>query len=315
MKKLLLLFVIFILFFFGCTKLKNTDTASETDLLSDTISVMISRTAMEQEQPSEFSDDTHEEQVQPSVIIEETLEERRKQFDDMTILDMIDFYIEIGYYINVGNDNVRNTLLGYFNFFSRESIQWYSDTSGPRYFPYFYIVDDYNLRIEVFSYFGSAELVRNYYCSTRKYYIDISKDQLIDYYLRIIWKIETCFTTEFIRVNLSERQERERGGFFFEMLRDAPMYENSAMQGSESGIVLSGNMVRIIDMHYQNLSDRTPVALRVETDNLSGWVDFDSVDFFYMFNVDYLEIIANDWSRTFSVIDEPETEIDYSIYY
>ena len=218
-------------------------------------------------------------------IIEDTLEEeKRKQFVGMTILDIIDIYVHNKWNLNVGSDDENYFIhIGYFQFLSRESIQWYCDTSGYRFFPYLYIIDADNLRIEVFTFLGrSEEIHMGSYCSTQKYYININKDQLIDYYLKNKRQFETYVTTEFFRVSITEEQEKERNGYFFRVFRDALVYGDNAMQGKELGMVYDGNMVKVVDMHYQNLSDRYPVAVKIETENLSGWVDVDIVDFIHL---------------------------------
>jgi len=263
MKKLLPLFVILILFCVGCTRLKNTQVEiSQPD--SEQVTETILEVAVEPEQAS---------------VIEETQE--KKQFVGITMLDEIDFILNNKHYVNVGSDDEKYSKhIGYFEFLSRESIQWYSDTSGPRHFPRLYIIDENNLRIEVFRYYGPAEEVRKgNYCSTNKYYIDISKYHLTDYRNRIKRQIDTYVVTEYFKANITEEQEKERGGFFFEVLRDSPLYADSAMQRAEHGTINTGNMVRVIDMHYKDFSDRYPVALKVEIENLSGWVDLESIDF------------------------------------
>ena len=266
MKKLLSLFIILIIFCAGCTRQKNTQAASfEPD--SDQVTETISEVAVETEQ---------------APVIEETQEEKRKQFESMTILDIIDIFIDENNLIPVCTDEEfeLDRYLGVFKFSSRESIEWYSYTSGPRHFPRLYIIDENNIKIEVFNYYGSAEKIRpGNYCSANKHYINISKDQLINFNFRIKMNIESYVTTEYFKTSLSEEQEKERRGFFFYVLKDTPIYEDNTVQGTELGMIFAENMVKVIDMHYQNMSDRYPAALKIEFEKLSGWVDLESIDF------------------------------------
>lgn len=266
----MLLFLIYMFFCIGCNKQKNTQViAPEPEQIQNSLLDV----TVEQNEPKELAQ-----------VMEEIMIERRKQIEGMNILEMVDFFIDREYLINVGinDENNHAHILGYFSFSSRESIQWFSDTSGPRYFPYLFIIDEDNLRIEIFTYFGSAEKARiGNYCSTRKYYIDINNDQLINYYLRIKRQIDTYVTTAFFKANITEEQEKERGGFFFKVLKDAPLYTDTEMEGTELGTIFAGDMVKVIDIHYQDLSDKYPVAVKVEIGDLSGWVDLHSVDFIF----------------------------------
>jgi len=269
-----LLFIFIIIFYSGCTKPENTQS---TVSVPNQVLNAILETAMKPEQTAIIETDPVK-----VITMEEINAEKRKAFENMSIQDMIDLIIDKGYLIFVGIDDIKNRIpcLGYFAFRSLDTIQWYSDTSGPRHFSYLNIIDENNLMIEVFNYFGSAEEIRiDNYCSTNKYYIDITKDHLIDYYLGIIGEIETYVATEYFKANITEEQELERNGFFFNVLRDAAVYEDSEMQGTELGLIPAGDMVKIINIHYQNLSDRYPTAARVEIENTSGWVNLDNVDF------------------------------------
>jgi hypothetical protein len=216
--------------------------------------------------------------------VEETPEDMRKQFEGMTIQDMIDFYVSNKREIQVGKDKIQP---GYFQFLSGESVQWYRDSSGYKFFPYLYIVDGNNLRVELFSYVGLGEEVTGRYCSTGKIYIDISTEELIEYYLLsrrsgtgIPATIETYVATRSFKVNITDG-EVEKHGWQFKVLSDALVYETAAIHEEPLGTVYTGDMVKIIDMHYRDFNDRHPVAVRVEIEGLSGWVDVDSVDFFY----------------------------------
>jgi hypothetical protein len=263
MKYLLLIF--FLLFCLGCTRQNSTQAlVHELDYVSnaDLLAIVV---------------------PEHSPVLEETLEEIRRQFEGMTILDMISFIINNKRYINVGSDDASYSIhIGYFEFLSRESIQWYHDSSGYRFFPNLYIIDENNLRVEVFSFLGrSVEIRMGRHCSVRKYYIDISTEQLIDYYLRIKRQIDTYIVTDFFFVNITEEQEKERNGYFFKVLRDTTVHEDRAKQGTLIGMIHTGNMVKVIDMHYQNFSDRYPVSIRIETESLNGWVNVDSIDFIH----------------------------------
>jgi hypothetical protein len=221
-----------------------------------------------------------------SQAVEETLEDRKKQFEGKTILDMIDFYVANKLYINVGKADYRyDRWPGYFQFLSRESIRWYRDTSGYRFFPYLHIIDENNLRLELFVYLGLAEEAWvGRYCSAHKIYIDISTDQLIEYYLQFInpaikrpAPIETYVATPFFNINVTEDEFEKRGyQYQFDVPKEVPVYETAAMQGEPQSMALAGSIVKVIDMHYQDLNDRYPVAVKVE---ISGWVDVDSLDF------------------------------------
>jgi hypothetical protein len=219
--------------------------------------------------------------------IEETPEDMRKQFEGMTIQDMVDFYVSNDLYIYVGKGDDTSRWPGYFQFLSRESIQWYRDSSGYKFFPYFYIVDGDKLRVELFIYVGLGEEVTGRYCSTWKIYIDISTEQLVDYYLRnkrlgtrIPATIESFVDTQFFKVNITDG-EVQKQGWQFKVLKDVPVYETAAIHEEPLGTVYTGDMVKVIDMHYRDLNDRHPVAVKVEIKGLSGWVDVDSVDFIY----------------------------------
>jgi hypothetical protein len=261
MKNLLLILTIFLLLCIGCTRHKNTQAL-----------------AFEQEQVLDMNLLAIVLPEQSSVV-EVTLEERRRQFEGMTILDMIDLYIHNEQMLYVSRNN---TQIGFFQFLSRESIQWYYGSSGYKFFPYIYIIDENNLRIELFAFLGRAEEVRmGIYCSAQKYYIEINTKQLIDYYLRIKRPLETSVVMHFFFVNITEDQEKERNGYFFKVLRDATVHEDKAKQGTLLGILHAGNMVKVIDIYYQNLSDRYPVAVKIETENFNGWVNVDSVDFIH----------------------------------
>jgi hypothetical protein len=215
---------------------------------------------------------------------EETLEEMRKQFEGMTIQDMIDFYVSNKREISVGKDKTQP---GYFKFLSRESVQWYRDSSGYKFFPYLYIIDENNLRVELFIYVGYGEEVTGIYLSSRKIYIDISTEQLIDYNIRnkrlrtgLPTTIETFVATQYFDVNITDG-EVEKRGYQFKILSDAPVYETATIHEEPLGTVSAGDMVKVIDMYYWDLQDEYPVAVRIEIEGLSGWVDVDNVDFFY----------------------------------
>ena len=255
--------------FFGCSKSKiiqilesNSDLTLDTNLSIDVIPEQLS-----------FVEES----------VEESMEEKKKQFENITILDIIDIYINNKWFLNVGSDDKNYLIhLGYFQFLSRESIQWYLDTSGYRFFSYLYIIDENNLRIEILSFFGSAEEARiGNYCAAQKYYIDINTNQLVDYYFKTKYQFESYIITEYFKVNLTEEQEKERNGYFFEVLKNTPVYTEKTIQGEEAGIIHSGDMVKVIDMHYQNLSDRYPITLKIETEKFVGWIDVDIIDFIY----------------------------------
>ena len=199
--------------------------------------------------------------------------ELRKQLDKMTLHEIIDFYIINNRGIIVGIYN-QDKDIGYFKFLSHEQIQWNHDSGGFTYIPYLYIVDDTNIRIEVFNYnVGGGSLPLGTYLSASKYYVYITKDDLINLFLRDIRYIENFKIISYIEINKFQRDELK-----FKLLIDTDIYSDGTLEEKMKNI-RKNTEVEIIDMYYNDLKEKFPISVRIKNGNLDGWINVEHIDF------------------------------------
>jgi len=216
----------------------------------------------------------------------ETLILSRSRLEEMTMLEIIDLYIEQVYvnenpvrkmiYVGDGTQGRQSS----FEFISHNEINWHPNYNIELiFFPSLYIIDDNNIRVEIFN--GTRGdgygLIGSHY-SVRKLYIDISKEELIDLYLGIVPFIENYNRTEYFELNKVTYTGDE---IILKTLVDTDVYVSGTISGEIISRIQKGVDVEIIDIYYKNIkTDNYPVSVRIKTENLTGWINVNNVDFF-----------------------------------
>ncbi|MCL2229658.1 MAG: hypothetical protein FWC01_01035 [Treponema sp.] len=176
---------------------------------------------------------------------------------------------------NYDIEKKNEPIIGYFEFLSHDSIQWHKETSGFVFYPYLYIIDDENIRIEIFYYFTGGEMPRTgSSVSAGKYYINITKAELISRYLRRNNTIRSYIDTWEFEIHKYQPESLN-----FNILYNTNVYSDGSMTGERINSISRGTSVEVIDLYYNDLFDRLPAALRIKTNNLTGWININSINF------------------------------------
>jgi len=253
-----------ILLIFSCTKITNKKPV--TSVSDEKMSSQITTENISNQKTAEEIKREIEEKNQ------QTLEERQ-YFDNMSILEIIDLYIKEKKHITVGDYNQQKDI-GYFEFLSHDKIQWHLDTSGFIFYPYLYINNNTNIYIEVFYYITSSGPRLGGNITTGKYYIYITKEDLINRYLGII-----KFTDDFTVTKFFNTSNYQSENIKFKILTDTDVFINSSLHEERISNIKKNTEVEIIDMLHKNLNDDYPIAVRIRTDNLTGWINVNNIDF------------------------------------
>ena len=211
------------------------------------------------------------------LIPQETEEEKQKkaeelqnQLNNMTVLELIDLYIQTrngGFLIKNGNYELFYIIL------SHDTIKEDFGFGGYKFYSYLYILDN-NIRIESFYYlFGNHEIIGEN-ISVGKYYINITKENLIANYIERNTFVENFTTIEIFKTN---RFLHENLNFIIQL--DTIVYANSSLFGESISKIKKDTKVEIIDMFYNNFNDKHPLAVRIKTEDFSGWISVKNVDF------------------------------------
>jgi len=226
------------------------------------------------------------EQVE-QIISKETRKETREQLENMTLYEIIDLYIQHnnereitqdyehpkGIIIFVG-DYKQTSHLGYFEFITYNEIKWYRGSGGVKYIPYIYIIDDSTINIEVFVYFIGYGSRIGEYISTGKYYITITKEDLINHYFGDIKFINNFFIVDYFNTNRFESEE-----LFYNILINTDIFINGSLHEDKIASVQKNTKVEVVDMFYNDQKDNFPFSVKIKTDKLTGWIDVNHVDF------------------------------------
>ncbi|MCL2229661.1 MAG: SH3 domain-containing protein [Treponema sp.] len=244
------------------------------------ISTLIACTpAVKNNSNANFSSDTEVIQnIAENTVINEPLLDQ-EILENMSIQDIISLLIEKKTIISIVDHSLTDKgfhpEIGYFEFISHNNINWYRDTSGFRFFPYLYIVDDENIRVEVFYYFiGGGRVQSSAKVTSGKYYIYITKNDLIARYFRRNNRIEN-----YISVKTFETIKYQPETLSFKVLSDTDVYAFGSMQGQRTNRIIRGTDVEINDIYYINLNDDLPTSVQINTGNITGWININNVNF------------------------------------
>jgi len=219
------------------------------------------------------------------IVSQETKEEKqrkaeeRKILENISIPEIIDLYIERGYkqsksiMIYIG-DFDQNNHAGYFEFISHDKIKWYRASGGFKFYPYIYIINDTNIRIEIFYYnigYGH-DIARS--ISTGKYYINISKENLIEYYLGNL-----NFIKDYSMVNNFNTNRYEPEELTFKTHTGTDVYTDCSLRDEKIGKILKDSEAEVIDMFYNSLNDDFPLSVHIKNKNITGWINVNHIDF------------------------------------
>jgi len=194
------------------------------------------------------------------------LEKSRSQLEEMTVSEIIDVYIyQRNKIIIVGGYEYYNNI-GYFEFVSHEKIQWYLDTSGYVFYPYLYILDETNLLVEIFYYFIGLNGLGNE-ISAGKYFINISKENLIDRFVE---------DYQHIKLITGKYQPED---LIFSIQFDTVVYDNGSLQGDSYTEIKKDAKVEIIDILFGNFDDEKAAVVRIKNEDVTGWVSTESAGF------------------------------------
>ena len=216
--------------------------------------------------------------IAENTVIDERLLDQ-EILESMLIQDIISLLIEKNTIISIVDHSLTDKgfdpEIGYFEFLSHNSIKWYKDTSGFRFFPYLYIVDDENIKVEVFYYFiGGGRVQSSTKVTSGKYYIYITKNDLIARYFRRSNRIDN-----YTSVKTFETKKYQPEILNFKVLSDTDVYAFGSMQGQGTNRIRSGTDVEINDIYYTNLNDDLPTSVRINAGNITGWINVSHVDF------------------------------------
>ncbi|MCL2229656.1 MAG: hypothetical protein FWC01_01025, partial [Treponema sp.] len=210
------------------------------------------------------------------IISKETRRETREQLENMTLYEILNLYIQPtnnegdatrgvenpkSIFIYVGDYN-QTSHLGYFEFITYNEIKWYRGSGGIKYIPYIYIIDDSTINIEVFNYFIGYGSRIGEYITTGKYYITISKEDLINHYFGNIRFINDFIVVDYFNTNRFESEE-----FIFNILINTDIFANGLLQGEKIASVQRNTKVEVIDMFYNNKRDNFPFSVKIKTDS------------------------------------------------
>ena len=205
---------------------------------------------------------------------EEKTQEIREQLKKLSVLEIIEQYVEHeNILIPVGDYN-KSKDIGYFKFLSIDNIQWNHDTGGIKYYPYLYIIDNDNIRIEVFYYHIHSHELLGENITAGKYYINISKEILIARYIKSISFIEDYFIKNIIETNKYSNED-----LFFKIQLSTDVFSNAGLHGEIISDIKNDTEVEVLDVFFNNLNDKYPSAVRIKTENISGWISINNVDF------------------------------------
>ena len=211
------------------------------------------------------------EQVDQITSVEEK-KETREQLETMSIQDIINLCLKQGINIHVGGNNKN---VGYFSFLSQDMIQWHLGSDGFDFFPYITILDDSNIVVEVFYFLSVGRLPEfgsNY--RTGKYYISITKENLINQYLETNISLENYTITKSFEINKYHPEEIK-----FLIISDTNVFVNSSLQGERMSRIQKNTEVEVVNMFYNDQKDNFPFSVKIKTDKLTGWIDVNHVDF------------------------------------
>lgn len=235
----------------------------------------------------------HQEQ-NVNIILQETEEEKqrkveeRNKMEDMSIHEIIDLYIERGYkqgkgtMINIG-DFEQNNHVGYFEFISCDKINWYRDSGGFKFYPYIYTIDNTNIHIEIFYYNAGYGYGIGSSISTGKYYINISKENLIEYYFGSIYFIKDYFMVNIFNTNRYEPEE-----LTFKILTNTNVYADFSLRDEKIGNIQKDAEAEITDMFYGSFNDKFPVSVKIKNEKITGWINVNHIDFIKKENKDII---------------------------
>ena len=261
--KYLIIAVCVILFFTSCDK-KAEDNSSTENIPAAKFSYGNNSNQKPKENTVLIPQETEEEKQRKT-------EELQNQLNNMTVLEIIDLYIQKkngGFYIENGDYKL------FYVFLSHNNIEEDFGHGGYKFYSYLYIIDDNNICIESFYYsFGNHEIIgENSFVG--KYYININKDNLINNYIGSNKFIENFTNIASLKTNRFSNED-----LFFTIQSDTDVYVKGSLHGEKITEIKKGTKVEIIDMFYNNLNDKYPVAVRIKTENLSGWISINDVDF------------------------------------
>jgi len=205
-------------------------------------------------------------------VIEEISQE---QLEGMSILDIIDLYINKKKMILIGDYNQRKDI-GYFEFISHNEIKWHRDSGGFEYIPHLNIIDDSTINIEILYFNVGYSSYPNIGTdiSACKYYIVIRKIDLIDRYLGAIISVNDYKITKSFFVNQYDSKNLQ-----FKILTDTDIYIDKSLQDEKIAKIKKNTSVEIINMFLNNSNDIYPISVQIKTENLTGWINVSNVDF------------------------------------
>ena len=259
--KYFLIIVYIMLLFISCAKKTENETSAQNIPSAKFFNGNIST-----QRPAEKN------QKEDTIIIQqETEEEIQNQLKNMTVQEIIDLYIQKkngGFYIENGDYKL------FYIFLSHNNIKEDFGYGGYKFYSYLYIIDDNNIRIESFYYsFGNYGIIgENSFVG--KYYINITKENLIANYIGSNKFVEDFTTIESFKTNRFLNED-----LLFIIQSDTIVYINGSLRNEKIIEIKKDTKVEIIDMFYNNMNDKHPVAVRIKTENFSGWVNVNDVDF------------------------------------
>jgi len=214
----------------------------------------------------------------------ETASELRKNLEKMTVTEIIDLYIHENKIFDTDVGNYKLSCL----FLSHNEIQWSASHTGFEYYPFLYVVDDENIRIELFYYDFPNHGIIGENISAGKDYIYITKENLIARFIGNITVVENFTEIEPFKINRFMHED-----LIYKIQFDAVVYDNGLLNGIKLNEIKKDAYVEIIDMFYYNINDKYPVSVRIKSkdssdssayearkDDVLGWISVNYADFF-----------------------------------
>ena len=201
----------------------------------------------------------------------EAAAELRNQLEKMTVTEIIDLYINENKIFDTDAGDYKLSCM----FISHNEIQWSVNHTDFEYYPYLYIDDDENIRIELFYYVFPNYGLLGEYVSAGKDFIYITKDNLISRFINSITVADKIVKRASFKINKFMHED-----LLFNIEFNTAVYSGVTSRAEKITEIRKGTQAEIIDMYFNNINDNHPVAVRIKNENLTGWISAGSVDFF-----------------------------------
>jgi len=201
----------------------------------------------------------------------ETPPELRDELEKMPITEIIDLYIRENLVFDTDVGDYKLSCL----FISPNQIQWSVSHTGFEYYPYLYIVDEENIRIELFYYAFPNYGIIGEYISAGKDYITITKENLIARFTGSIIIIDNFIKIESFKINKFMHEDLN-----FKMEFDTAVYSDVTSRGEKIADIRKDAQVEIIDLFFSDSNYNYISAVKIKAEDRSGWVSAGSVNFF-----------------------------------